>query len=257
MQVVGPGTPAAKAGLKPDDVLKTVDGQPISDASSLEDALKRTRPDQSVKFVAVRKGKPLTSRPRSPPAVGSCPAGRQGTAVDALDLATARRPRIVAEEAKAGDASPAKRCARAAPRSTGTQGGPAAVGQLAAVGVGPVAGHVPTCRPELGLEITKTYRLAKVPGESALDADYPAYHLEFESDRNLGSKAHRVAYRLDGPNGLPNEGAWYASKVSRTGAARGSATSSSRPAASRSWSTPRPSPPAATCSTGPRRPARC
>ena len=70
--------------------------------------------------------------------------------------------------------------------------------------------------PEKGLEITKTYRLAKVPEESQPDGDFPAYHLEFEIEiRNIGSEAHKVAYRLDGPNGLPTEGNWYASKVSR------------------------------------------
>ena len=63
--------------------------------------------------------------------------------------------------------------------------------------------------PEIGLEIIKTYRLAKVPDESAADADFPAYHLEFEIEiRNIGGDtAHKVAYRLDGPNGLPTEGA--------------------------------------------------
>ncbi len=70
--------------------------------------------------------------------------------------------------------------------------------------------------PEKGLEITKTYRLVQVPEESLKDANFPAYHLEFEIEiRNIGGKAHKVAYRLDGPNGLPTEGKWYASKVSR------------------------------------------
>jgi YidC/Oxa1 family membrane protein insertase len=67
-----------------------------------------------------------------------------------------------------------------------------------------------------GLEITKTYRLAVVPKESIKDGNFPAYHLEFEIEiRNIGGEAHKVSYRLDGPNGLPTEGAWYASKVNR------------------------------------------
>ena len=70
--------------------------------------------------------------------------------------------------------------------------------------------------PQWGLEITKTYRLVKVPREAASDPDFPAYHLVFDVGiRNTGGQARRVAYRLDGPNGLPKEGAWYASKVSR------------------------------------------
>ncbi len=72
--------------------------------------------------------------------------------------------------------------------------------------------------PQQGLEITKTYRLAKVPAASLADGNYPAYHLEFEIEiRNVGSQAHKVAYRLDGPNGLPTEGKWYATRVTRSG----------------------------------------
>ena len=65
--------------------------------------------------------------------------------------------------------------------------------------------------PNWNLEITKTYRLVRVPGESLANADYPAYHLEFEIEiRNVGQKPHEVAYLLDGPNSLPTEGKWYA-----------------------------------------------
>ena len=70
--------------------------------------------------------------------------------------------------------------------------------------------------PEKGLEIVKTYRLVQVPEDRRQTAIYPAYHLEFEIEiRNVGDETHKVAYRLDGPNGLPTEGKWYASKVSR------------------------------------------
>ena len=66
--------------------------------------------------------------------------------------------------------------------------------------------------PELKLEIVKTYRLAQA--QPADDADAPAYHLEFDLViRNTSSEAQTVAYRLDGPNGLPLEGAWYATKT--------------------------------------------
>ena len=90
------------------------------------------------------------------------------------------------------------------------------------------------------LEITKTYRLAEVPKSSLVDADFPAYHLEFEIEiRNVGSQAHKVAYRLDGPTGLPKEGAWYANKVSRSWHGSGLRDFVvSLVAARRKWSTP-------------------
>ena len=39
VQVVGPGTPAAEAGLKPGDVITSVNGKPVIDQASLEAVL--------------------------------------------------------------------------------------------------------------------------------------------------------------------------------------------------------------------------
>ena len=82
--------------------------------------------------------------------------------------------------------------------------------------------------PEYHLTITKTYELVKVDGDPATEPDAKAYHLVLTLQvTNNDTKKHEVAYRLDGPNGLPVEGSWYVtSKVGRTGPPRGSATSS-------------------------------
>ena len=50
--------------------------------------------------------------------------------------------------------------------------------------------------PQWGLEITKTYRLVKVPQEAASDPDFPAYHLVFD----VADSQHR---RPGPPRGLP------------------------------------------------------
>ena len=72
--------------------------------------------------------------------------------------------------------------------------------------------------PKYQLKLTKTYELAKVDGDPAVDVDAKAYHLVLTLQvTNLDSKPHDVAYRLDGPNGLPVEGSWYATKVQKTG----------------------------------------
>jgi YidC/Oxa1 family membrane protein insertase len=64
-----------------------------------------------------------------------------------------------------------------------------------------------------GIEIVKQFRLAKAEKESA-GRDY---HLMVKVElTNGGSDSKRVAYQLDGPNGLPIEGWWYANKISRT-----------------------------------------
>ena len=72
------------------------------------------------------------------------------------------------------------------------------------------------------VRLVKTYRLAKVPEENLRDEAYPAYHLEVSvAIHNVSQTEHTLAYQLDGPNGLPTEGAWYATKVSRSGGASG------------------------------------
>ncbi|TWU20843.1 YidC/Oxa1 family insertase periplasmic-domain containing protein [Bythopirellula polymerisocia] len=70
--------------------------------------------------------------------------------------------------------------------------------------------------PQQRLEVVKKYRLVPVPADKQYDINYPAYSLTLEiAIRNLGEQATEVAYRLDGPNGLPIEGWWYARKFGR------------------------------------------
>ena len=72
------------------------------------------------------------------------------------------------------------------------------------------------------VEVLKHYRLSAVPDDQRSDPDYPGYHFTLELEvRNLGQAALDVAYRLDGPNGLPLEGWWYAHKIGRTWSAVG------------------------------------
>ncbi len=77
--------------------------------------------------------------------------------------------------------------------------------------------------PLLNLEVVKRYTLApKVETEQAPAG--PGYHLTL--DVEINKIAHdgaplQVAYQLDGPQGLPTEGWWYANKISRTSGAAG------------------------------------
>ncbi|MFM9118196.1 MAG: YidC/Oxa1 family insertase periplasmic-domain containing protein [Planctomycetota bacterium] len=63
------------------------------------------------------------------------------------------------------------------------------------------------------LEIYKRYLLPKLPDNVLADETAQGYHLELEIEiRTIDSDARQVAYRLEGPNGLPLEGWWYISK---------------------------------------------
>ena len=78
--------------------------------------------------------------------------------------------------------------------------------------------------PALGVEVTKRYRLAKAPADDD-SPDAPEYHLFLDVElHNLSDEKQTLAYRLEGPTGLPLEGAWYATKISRTGARPACAT---------------------------------
>ncbi len=71
--------------------------------------------------------------------------------------------------------------------------------------------------PNQQLKVLKRFRLAHVPDEQKNNEVFKAYHLRVMIDvQHLGTaekdKPQTISYRLDGPTGLPTEGAWYATK---------------------------------------------
>jgi YidC/Oxa1 family membrane protein insertase len=78
--------------------------------------------------------------------------------------------------------------------------------------------------PQRGLTVTKKYGLAKLDDAAKSNPDEPAYHLTLTVTiaNDAGAEgAREVVYRLDGANGLPIEGWWFAVKASRTWSAAG------------------------------------
>lgn len=232
VEVVGPGTPAAKAGVKPGDVIKTVDGKTITDQASLEAVLAKTKPKQSVQLVVVRKGQKqeekLSATLRRRPLEVIKPEGDDPLSM-LLSLQQFDGQKLAGEQQtqqQGGEDEQEREEEQDEAKQKEERYNRLLCGELDGVRlrtsnwrlVSSDQTHARFRRrlPEKGLEIAKTYRLAKVPAESLDDGNYPAYHLEFEIEiRNVGGESHKVAYRLDGPNGLPTEGKWYAGKVSR------------------------------------------
>jgi YidC/Oxa1 family membrane protein insertase len=226
VQVVGPGTPAAKAGLRPGDLITAVNEQMVRNELALEKVLAGTEPGQEVTLEVLRGGKRLSLPPvrltrRPLEVVRPEPATPEifltGKRVfdrvhpeDDSPLGMLVTLQQVDADKIPPDADPAD-----------IELGRELAGVDLRTGCWEVVEsdqqHAVFRRklPRRGLEITKTYRLAEVPAEAWAAADAQAYHLEFELRiKNIAGKAHDVAYRLDGPNGLPHEGAWYAYKVS-------------------------------------------
>jgi len=204
VQVVGPGTPAAKAGLKPGDLIKAVNGTKIAGAKGLRNALQKTKPGREVTLTVARGKKELQL---------SATLTRQPLQVvrpeenDALSfLLTLHQidDRELPKEEKTTDLGKE------------LDGLNLWHGTWNVVRADKDQVAFSRQLPKWGLEIIKTYRLASVPAEEAENADYKAYHLVFDVEiRNTGDRARKVAYQLDGPTGLPDEGAWYAYKVGR------------------------------------------
>jgi YidC/Oxa1 family membrane protein insertase len=224
VDVVGQGTPAALGGMQPKDVITKIDGQKVRSGEDLDEALSKRKPGQSVALTVVRDGKELALGPivlrRRPmevigpenndPQLRQPGEGFRHESDDPLSLLTTldqfddQKLKGEGTFADNGLELPGVKM------RTGTWSLVEADRQKAAFRIE---------LPGYGLEVTKTYRLEKVPATALADANFKAYHLVLDvSVRNVDQhgKAHKVAYRLDGPTGLPTEGYWYAtSKVER------------------------------------------
>ena len=217
LQAVGTGTPAELAGLKPNDVITAVDNQKVTSAASFLEDLKATNANQKIRISIVRDGAPrqvTAELKRQPlqvirPELDSKP----------LDIVLPNQHGVLP---KKHDPFSFLMTIQQFDDRTLTD----ADGELGGVDLRDAAWEVLAAsqdivkfrRTQLGLQVTKTYRLQKVPKDEMADPDYPAYNLMLDvSIVNVDNQEHKVAYRLDGPTGLPIEGAWYASKVSGGG----------------------------------------
>jgi YidC/Oxa1 family membrane protein insertase len=219
VQLVGPGTPAAKAGLKPGDTIKEVNGQsvwnlkrtaqskPWAPIGSLEEQiLHKTEPGQSVALTIVRNGKelklPVTLR-RIPLSVVHPEAEDQLSMQMTLEQLGDEK---IKDDAENPEANLNRELKGVALRNA----------KWKLERITPDEAVFSRLLPQAKVEVFKTYRVATVPPESADDPNFKAYHLNFEIKIvNRGAKPRKVAYRLDGPTGLVMEGRWYANKMGR------------------------------------------
>ena len=217
VQVVGAGTPAEKAGMKPGDLITSVNGDAVTNARSLTLALVLTKPGQTVPVEVQRDGKSVTLQVE---------LGRRPMEVmrpegdDPLSFLVTLHQ---IDDAMLPDMDPEKYLEIRKDRDeTIIPRDPLVNAELDGVSlreanwelVSNTEDEAVFERTSDGMKLTKTYRLAETSIEGAGDADYPAYHLELiVKMENVSGEAHKVAYQLDGPTGLPTEGAWFANKV--------------------------------------------
>ena len=91
VQVVGTGTPAFKAGVKPGDRIVSLGGQEVRSTFSLESLLAKTLPGQTVELVVLRGGEQEPVGRIDPPAAGSRAARGQEAVSGVQQLPVLRR----------------------------------------------------------------------------------------------------------------------------------------------------------------------
>ena len=184
------GTPAAKAGLKPGDSIQAVGPTPVRNAADLGRALAETKPDRTVTLHVLRDGKklelsatlgwrplevvrPEARNPRGVEAGKSAPDAVHPR--DNCPLSMLATLQQVGKEQMPDEEKPETNLDAELPGVRLRTDNWQVVAECDRE-------HV-TFRYILAdreLELTKTYRLAKVPEDKLSDADYRGYHLEFE-----------------------------------------------------------------------------
>ncbi len=210
--VVGPGTPAERAGLRPGDIITQVGSTATPNPRALHDTLAATQPRNSVAVAIRRDGQTITR-----------------------DVALERRPLEVVRpeyrtqpviDAEAEPCDPLSFRLSLETRDGGKRTEPLLEipgqeladrdWQTEAAADGSMVRF--TRRLPGGLTVAKEYRLVASPaddGERVGGANGPAQRLELVVELTGGERPTRVAYALDGPTGLPTEGWWYASRIAR------------------------------------------
>jgi YidC/Oxa1 family membrane protein insertase len=219
VRMVAPGTPAAKAGLKPGDVIESLAGKTIPGPKGLHDVLAKTKPGRTVELAIRRDGKPLTLSVTLGHRPMEVVRPENDDPLSFLMTLAQLGDDVLAKQEDAKDAEDGKN------DKDGKKERPEEVdrelaglnlrnGTWEVVEASPARATFRCKLPHRGVEITKTYRLAEVPDDAIDQVDYKAYHLLLDvTVRNVGQGARKVAYQLDGPTGLPIEGWWYAHKV--------------------------------------------
>ncbi len=226
VQVVGSGTPAERAGIRPGDIVTAIDDIAVkrpNGKDSLEAALASRSPGATVTATVLRGEKrlslPVTLTDHPMQVIrpeGDDPSSMLFTF---RQLGAERLPRDEELDDDGDDADAARAAAVPKYVTRELDGLDLREGNWEVLDAADQTQvRFRRVLPRWGIKVVKSYRLAEVPPESQNDADYKAYHLVVGVEiSNLGDQPLPVAYQLDGPTGLPTEGWWYANKIGREG----------------------------------------
>ena len=232
VNVVAPGTPAASAqadrsgvpaGLKMGDIIQQIDDQTIQTADDAQQYLATRKPGQTVNIQVLRPSetaKPLvesfsvvlSERPLSVAGPEVNPDSLLGLQDQLSFLFSLER--IGGKSVPRGEVE--------IPKLPSLRTDNWEVRELADTGTGPAVEFRFRLKEadlkKIGvggaLEVVKRYRLTPTQADQINDNAAPSYHLTMDLElHNVGSEEQQIAFRLDGPTGLPKEGWWYSNKI--------------------------------------------
>ena len=218
-RIVGEGTPAYKSGLREGDVIiaialpATPAATPVAKSTDLRQSLAGTKPRDEVRLTVRRDG---VEQQLDATTLTRRPLEVIRPEIENILLYSTKRPegyvdhpsfvvQLQSVDALKAD-DPAVKAANEA----------LATGHWQVEAATPSSASFRQRLPALGLEVVKRYQLKEVPAAELSNEDFPAYDFQLDCEvRNLNAQPRKVVYHLRGPNGLPIEGWWYATKVSR------------------------------------------
>lgn len=210
VNVVGPGTPAAIAGIQVGDIVTQIDQTPISKRSDIDAALSASKPGDSVS-IEVLRGEPnsptqlqatLTEHPLDMVRLAKDGGvdqivGNETRLSCLMTLSQVNRKSILTNERSInGLNDPAELIWNASREAVGESQVAKFDLQLSAAEMRLVGGNP--------VRFKRSYTLK--PGSNAIE-------MSIQVD-NLADEPQDLAYRLEGPNGITLEGWWYSNKIS-------------------------------------------
>lgn len=220
VQVIPPGTPAEAAGLKVGDYITKFNDEPTPTAYALAEAARKLRPGTEVTVTFKRDGDEQTVKAtlsREPvkliqPELGTMSFGTTLAKFGKMALDTPNVEMGDKIKTKTGDVELFRYLDMELP-NIAMRTKCWEVEDVAADGSSLTFVHR---IPHYGLEIRKTYTLVKVAEADRKNEAAQVYHLTLNvSVKNVGQTERSLSVQQDGPTGLPTEGYWFCSKVSR------------------------------------------
>ncbi len=213
VNAVPAGSPAATAGLEVGDVITAAglkETRQMVDAADLQKALSRTKPRNELKLVVSRNGatQQLTAKlVRAPLDLIRPESENIALFSDELPADFVAHNSFELQISSIGPIKPADDVLKTVNEELRT--GNWIVDQ-------PNVDSVVFRKrvPELKVELVKRFTLDRVPEDEIDNPDFPGYDLQFEIEiKNLSPQPQTVAYRVQGPTGLPIEGWWFSNKI--------------------------------------------